>query len=246
MIGAPGSRPVPGEIHEAAAGERWPRGRVLSRRSAVGFWVVRGCWNSVAGGDVDFESEVAPILVMRCLECHNAATASGDLVLTRDDSLRRGGKSGEVIVPGNPEESLLFERVLAGEMPPARRDARKSCRGRDPGLEDVDRRRSQVAQRANDRPRRAHDRDPRRPRLVVASSREAAGSAGDRPSRLGQKSDRCVHPREAGSRGDDACPASGSPHLDPPRLFRPARACRQLTRKWMHSFATNRPTPTSD
>src|SRR5262249_28097157 len=27
---------------------------------------------------------------------------------------------GQVIVPGNPEESLLFERVSAGEMPPAR------------------------------------------------------------------------------------------------------------------------------
>ncbi len=33
------------------------------------------------------------------------------------ESLRRGGKNGEVIVPGNPKK-LLFERVLAGEMPP--------------------------------------------------------------------------------------------------------------------------------
>jgi Protein of unknown function (DUF1549)/Protein of unknown function (DUF1553)/Planctomycete cytochrome C len=75
---------------------------------------------AIAGGDVNFEREVAPILIMRCLECHNDATASGELVLTRDDSLRRGGKNGEVIVPGNPDESVLFERVLAGEMPPAR------------------------------------------------------------------------------------------------------------------------------
>ena len=55
---------------------------------------------TLAGPEDDFESEVAPILIMRCLECHNESTASGDLVLTRDESLRRGGKGGEVIAQG--------------------------------------------------------------------------------------------------------------------------------------------------
>jgi hypothetical protein len=81
-------------------------------------FVVAGA--AVADNDANFEREVAPILIMRCLECHSDATASGDLVLTRNESLRRGGKGGEVVVPRNPDESVLFERVLAGEMPPAR------------------------------------------------------------------------------------------------------------------------------
>ncbi len=75
---------------------------------------------AAAGGDVDFEREVAPIFVMRCLECHNDGTAAGALVLAQFDSFKRGGKTGEAIVAGKPEESLLLDRVVAGEMPPAR------------------------------------------------------------------------------------------------------------------------------
>jgi Protein of unknown function (DUF1553)/Protein of unknown function (DUF1549)/Planctomycete cytochrome C len=79
-----------------------------------------GSGAAVAGGDADFESKVAPILAMRCLECHNETAASGGLVLTREDAFRRGGRGGEAVVPGKPDESLLLERVVAAEMPPAR------------------------------------------------------------------------------------------------------------------------------
>lgn len=75
---------------------------------------------AVALDDVDFERDVAPIFAMRCLECHSDGTASGDLVLTRQETLKHGGKGGEVVVEGKPEESPLFERVAAGEMPPKR------------------------------------------------------------------------------------------------------------------------------
>lgn len=67
---------------------------------------------------VDFEQHVAPVLLQRCLECHQEADPSGGLALTRAELLFRGGDSGVVIVPGNPDDSLLFQRVQAGEMPP--------------------------------------------------------------------------------------------------------------------------------
>jgi hypothetical protein len=73
-----------------------------------------------AADAVDFEAQVAPILTMRCLECHNDATAAASLVLTRAESALRGGESGEAIVAGEPEESLLLEKVVEGEMPPKR------------------------------------------------------------------------------------------------------------------------------
>ena len=47
-----------------------------------------GCGALVAVGaepSPDFEKEVAPILVKRCLECHNARDANGQLVLTTAD-----------------------------------------------------------------------------------------------------------------------------------------------------------------
>jgi hypothetical protein len=55
------------------------------------------------------------------MECHQERQAAGGLVLAIREKALAGGDSGEVIVPGRPDESLLIERVTAGEMPPARR-----------------------------------------------------------------------------------------------------------------------------
>ncbi|AGA30811.1 PSD1 and planctomycete cytochrome C domain-containing protein [Singulisphaera acidiphila] len=98
-------------------------GQVLDRLQAVGIaavGLVALGGTSVAGEAPDFDRQVAPILIMRCLECHNEAGAVGGLVLTGIDALKRGGESGEAIVAGKPEESLLLERVVDGEMPPKR------------------------------------------------------------------------------------------------------------------------------
>ncbi len=64
-----------------------------------------------------FQKHVAPILINSCLECHGAEK-KGDLDLRSRSAALKGGESGEVIVPGEPEESLLFEHVNTQEMPP--------------------------------------------------------------------------------------------------------------------------------
>ena len=66
----------------------------------------------------DFETQVAPILVKRCLECHQDSDPSGGLSLTSHERLLQGGDSGAVIVTEAPETSYLVERIVAGEMPP--------------------------------------------------------------------------------------------------------------------------------
>lgn len=71
-------------------------------------------------GEVDFDRQIAPILVTRCLECHTAAKASGGLILAGHDGLKKGGDSGEVVVASKPDESLFLERIEKGEMPPAK------------------------------------------------------------------------------------------------------------------------------
>ncbi len=65
-----------------------------------------------------FDRTVAPLLASRCLDCHGAASPRGGLDLTRRKSALAGGKSGAVIVPGKPAESLLWEHVERGRMPP--------------------------------------------------------------------------------------------------------------------------------
>jgi Protein of unknown function (DUF1553)/Protein of unknown function (DUF1549)/Planctomycete cytochrome C/BNR repeat-like domain len=75
---------------------------------------------------IDFEKEVSPIFVTRCLECHSAANVSGGLLLSTGESIRRGGDSGEVLTPGNPDASPLFERVSHGEMPPPKNGRKQS------------------------------------------------------------------------------------------------------------------------
>jgi cytochrome c553 len=65
-----------------------------------------------------FEREVAPVLLGRCVECHNTEEASGGLDLTTLEGLSSGGDSGTVIEPGDAESSDLLARVIDAEMPP--------------------------------------------------------------------------------------------------------------------------------
>src|SRR5262249_19542556 len=55
-----------------------------------------------------FDAEVAPILAKHCLECHGRSMRKGKLALMTEDTALAGGASGPVIVPGKPEESLLW------------------------------------------------------------------------------------------------------------------------------------------
>ncbi len=73
--------------------------------------------SAIARGD-DFDRLVAPILARRCLACHHGAEKKGGLDLSSAKSALAGGDSGTVLIPGKPNESLLWERVSKREMPP--------------------------------------------------------------------------------------------------------------------------------
>lgn len=65
---------------------------------------------------VSFAGDVAPLLVESCKGCHiNAMRASGGLSMDTFAQLLRGGDSGDIIVPGKGEESLLVKK-LRGSM----------------------------------------------------------------------------------------------------------------------------------
>jgi Protein of unknown function (DUF1549)/Protein of unknown function (DUF1553)/Planctomycete cytochrome C len=69
-----------------------------------------------------FETQIRPILVRNCYECHSGdpKKAKGNFVLDTHEGLRKGGKSGAAIDPGHPDHSLLIEAVRyeSLEMPP--------------------------------------------------------------------------------------------------------------------------------
>ncbi len=75
--------------------------------------------------DEFFESKVRPILVQSCYECHSsdAMKVQAGLYLDSREGVLQGGDSGNAIVPGKPEESLLISaiRYEGLEMPPDRK-----------------------------------------------------------------------------------------------------------------------------
>ncbi len=74
---------------------------------------------TVSAEEITYEKNVRPIFKTHCFQCHGEG---GELQGGLDVRLRRlvaqGGDSGEAFVAGKPEESLLLQRLLAGEMPP--------------------------------------------------------------------------------------------------------------------------------
>lgn len=64
------------------------------------------------------QHDVIPILLLRCTACHGRQRQEGQLDLRTKASMLRGGKSGPAIVPGQPAESLLLQRIHREEMPP--------------------------------------------------------------------------------------------------------------------------------
>jgi uncharacterized membrane protein len=55
--------------------------------------------------------EVRSIFAHNCYKCHSAEKTKGELRLDRKDFVMRGGKSGEIIIAGNPDESEIIRRL---------------------------------------------------------------------------------------------------------------------------------------
>lgn len=70
-----------------------------------------------------FQEDVRPILAAHCLQCHGAGGGYGGLDLGSRAGLLAGGFGGPSVVPGQPDSSLLVERLetdnAALRMPPS-------------------------------------------------------------------------------------------------------------------------------
>jgi cytochrome c553 len=96
--------------------------RTIHRCCPGGFALaaVWACAAAAAGEDAAprFEENVRPILQMRCVRCHGRDKQEAELNLATASGLAKGGESGAALDRDAPGESLMLQRIEAGEMPP--------------------------------------------------------------------------------------------------------------------------------
>ncbi len=70
-----------------------------------------------------YSEKIRPLLAEQCFSCHGGLKQEAGLRLDTVALMVEGGESGAAIVKGDPDKSLLFERVSdpdpASRMPPA-------------------------------------------------------------------------------------------------------------------------------
>jgi mono/diheme cytochrome c family protein len=67
------------------------------------------------GGALNYTETIGPLLQARCGSCHGQNGLQGLNLTTYNDALR-GGNDGPVIIPGDPENSILVQKQ-SGDMP---------------------------------------------------------------------------------------------------------------------------------
>ena len=72
--------------------------------------------------EVLFETKVRPLLSQHCVECHGTKEQSGGLRFDSSTAITKGGSSGPIVVPGDPDKSPLVRAIRYTdpdlEMPP--------------------------------------------------------------------------------------------------------------------------------
>ncbi|MCH2693697.1 MAG: DUF1553 domain-containing protein [Acidobacteriia bacterium] len=65
-----------------------------------------------------FTDNILPIFKEHCLQCHGNELSIKELNLASIETLFSGSESGQVVVPGRPNKSKLFQLIETGNMPP--------------------------------------------------------------------------------------------------------------------------------
>lgn len=77
---------------------------------------------AIAADPLYYETAVRPILKAHCFQCHGEEEKhEGQLDIRLVRTMTKGGDGGPALVPGKPEESLLWQRIESDEMPPGKK-----------------------------------------------------------------------------------------------------------------------------
>jgi len=69
-------------------------------------------------GQVDYQTQIQTIFTNNCTSCHMYGNTSGGLTLTSYTGVMTNSNSGASVVPGDHANSLLWQKVNSGQMPP--------------------------------------------------------------------------------------------------------------------------------
>jgi mono/diheme cytochrome c family protein len=74
---------------------------------------------------VHFSTDVAPVIVAKCVDCHTRKMTGGQLRMDSFRDILAGGANGNLWKPGNPDDSLLIRKLKgrAGARMPLRKPA---------------------------------------------------------------------------------------------------------------------------
>lgn len=85
--------------------------------AAIGLALVGQSTVLAEDAKVTYEDHVKPILREHCFTCHNRDNAKSDLALDSYAGIMKGGASGEVVLPTDPDSSRLYMLVSHQEEP---------------------------------------------------------------------------------------------------------------------------------
>lgn len=116
-------------IERIVAGEMPPEGPPLSDEelSALRNWIDAGAHVAGEGPSAQPNKQVSAVseaevltrvFFTHCISCHGKWKQEGGLDLRTTESMKRGGKSGPAIIPGDGAASLVYKKILADQMPP--------------------------------------------------------------------------------------------------------------------------------
>ena len=170
-----------------------------------------------ADDSAKFGDAIAPLFKERCVKCHGPAKSEAKLDLSTAASVARGGKNGPIVVPHQVDDSLLWDRVDADEMPPKHPlSAEEKARIEKPG--------------SSPRAGVAKPLDEERGRSLGVPETEARAAAGGEERERDARAARPLHRGRARTRRPDPLRRGPARAADPPgepRAHRPAAHARR-------------------
>lgn len=95
---------------------------VDTERELIRRWIESGAKSEASRDATETaitQHDVLPILLLRCTMCHGPRIQNGKLDLRTRASMLQGGTSGSALVPGDPDASLMIQRIESGACPPS-------------------------------------------------------------------------------------------------------------------------------
>ncbi len=87
-------------------------GQSMNHRLPLPALLILASMGATLAQQVDFKEEVKPILETACLSCHGRDKPKGGLSIHTREATLAGGDSGASVIPGKPEDSLLYTLTI--------------------------------------------------------------------------------------------------------------------------------------